>query len=305
MPSRDPPSPARAFTLETRAPFRLDLTVSVLQRLPGHPVEVWADDAYVRAFETPAGPVAWVVRARGGVARLAAELHGPAGAEGPWRARLRRALGLDVDLAPFHAAARAVPALAAASRRIEGVRPPRFSSLHEGFLSVIPFQQVSLAAAVATLGRVVAALAEPVRVGGLVVRPFPPAGRIADAPERLLRGCGLSAAKAQAIRGAAWAVASGALSEETLDGLPSEALVERLREVPGIGPWSANLLALRAFGRLDVFPPGDAAAVKVLAELGGAARLLERLAPWKGMLYYGLLLDRRLARVELAAPRSP
>src|SRR6185369_5788326 len=56
-----------------REPFRLDLTVAMLQRLPVHPVEVWVPGAtatptatstpgrYLRAFSTPRGPVNWTV----------------------------------------------------------------------------------------------------------------------------------------------------------------------------------------------------------------------------------------------------
>jgi DNA-3-methyladenine glycosylase II len=89
-------------------------------------------------------------------------------------------------------------------------------------------------------------------------------------------------------------VASGALSDVALAALPSEALFARLYEVPGVGPWTASLLALRYFGRLDVFPPGDVAAEKALGELG-PARLVDALGPWRGMLYY-LIFVRRLAR---------
>jgi DNA-3-methyladenine glycosylase II len=127
-----------------------------------------------------------------------------------------------------------------------------------------------------------------------VLRPFPPAEVLADAPDRLLRGVGLSGAKARALRAACALVASGALRDDALARLPSPALVEALRELPGVGPWSANLLALRYFGRLDVFPPGDVAAVKALGEVGDP-RLVEALGPLRGMLYY-LLFVRRMTR---------
>jgi DNA-3-methyladenine glycosylase II len=153
---------------------------------------------------------------------------------------------------------------------------------------------VSLASAIAMLRRLVAALSPSVDAHGLSLRPFPPADALADAPDALLRGAGLSVAKARALREAAAAIASGELRERELERLPSELLVERLRMLHGVGPWTASLIALRYFGRLDVFPPGDIAAVKALGEVG-AETLVERLGPWRGMLYY-LLFMRRMAR---------
>jgi DNA-3-methyladenine glycosylase II len=89
--------------------------------------------------------------------------------------------------------------------------------------------------------------------------------------------------------------------------------VEALEDVPGVGPWTASLLALRYFGRLDVFPPGDVAAEKAIGEVGDR-RLVDALGPFRGMLYY-LLFVRRMTRVgappwtrsraPLAGPREP
>jgi DNA-3-methyladenine glycosylase II len=243
--------------------------------------------------------VVWRVAQDGARPLLRVMLVGDPGALPPWRARLRRMLGLDVDLAPFFAAARRVPALAALLPFARGLRPPRFAALHEAFAAVILFQQVSLVSAVATLRRLVAAVSPAIEAGGVTLRPFPAADVLADAPEAILRAAGMSGAKVRALRGAAAGVAGGAIREEELARLPSPALVEALREVPGVGPWTANLLALRYFGRLDVFPPGDVAAVKALGELGGAT-LVETLGPWRGMLYYLLFVRRKALSGEPA-----
>lgn len=251
----------------------------------------------------------WRVVQPGPAPLLRVELAGAVGPLGPWRARLRRMLGLDVDLAPYLAVARRLPALAPVLPFARGLRPPRFASLHEAFAGVILFQQVSLASAIAILRRLVAALSPEVQLGGPALRPFPPAERLADASDALLRAAGLSGAKARSLRAAAGLVASGSLREDDLARLPSPALLEALREVPGVGPWTANLLALRYFGRLDVFPPGDVGAAKQLGEVGDPS-LVEALGPWRGMLYF-LLFVRRLTRAgappwTLArAPLSP
>ncbi|MFL5271471.1 MAG: DNA-3-methyladenine glycosylase family protein [Anaeromyxobacteraceae bacterium] len=292
-----------------REPFRLDLTVAVLQRLPVNPVEVWVPGAapapaptpapgrYLRAFSTLRGPVAWIVTPdpAGG---LLLELRGPAGDPAPWIARLRRALGTDVDLAPFYARARRFPPLARLARMLRGVKPPRFAALHESFASVLLFQQVSLASALATLRRLVVSLSPPVEVDGTVLHPFPDAGAIDALSERELRGFGMSGVKARALRAACRAIDAGALTEDALAALPSPALRDRLLALDGVGPWTAELLMLRGFGRLDAFPPGDVAAERLLRDLGSDAsgrELIEALGPTRGMLYYHLSLHRLAA----------
>jgi hypothetical protein len=128
---RRPAGPSvRRLTLATAPPYRLDRTVAVLQRLPASPVDVWHDGAYWRAFDGPRGPVVWRVVQDGASPLLRVELAGDPGPLAPWRARLRRMLGLDVDVAPFFAAARRLPALAPLVPFARGLRPPRFASLH-------------------------------------------------------------------------------------------------------------------------------------------------------------------------------
>ncbi len=296
------------LTIEVAPPFRLDLTVMLLQRLPSHPVEVWDGGRYLRAFATPRGPVTWVVRQDPTVARLLVDLHGPAGDPAPWRRRIARALGLDADVERFHARARRFPSVAAMARRVRGVRPPRFAALHESFASVLLFQQLSLASALATLRRMVVALTAPVTVDGVVLHPFPSAVDLAQSSEAALQRFGMSRAKARALRGVAEEIVAGRLREEELERLGSPPLLERLRELPGVGPWTASLLLLRGFGRIDQFPPGDVAAEKLLRRFGSAAsgrELLEALGDARGMLYYVLFLERRLAARDAATAGDP
>jgi DNA-3-methyladenine glycosylase II len=226
---------------------------------------------------------------------LAVELSGPAGDADPWLRRLARSLGTDVDLAPFHARARRFSAIAPLARAMRGVKPPRFSSLHEAFAGVILFQQVSLAAAMGMFRRLVVALSPPVEVGGAAVHPFPSAEAIAALSDAELRGLGMSGAKARALHAACEAIAAGVLREDELAALPSEELHERLLALHGVGPWTAALLMLRGFGRIDRFPPGDVAAERLLRELGSDAsgkELLDALGDARGMLYYHLFLHR-------------
>jgi AraC family transcriptional regulator of adaptative response / DNA-3-methyladenine glycosylase II len=111
---------------------------------------------------------------------------------------------------------------------------------------------------------------------------FPPAEALADAD---LSGLGLTAARAAAIGSFARAVADGAVRLDR--GSRLEELAESIAAVPGLGPWTAQYLALR-LGEPDAFPAGDLGIRRSLAHLVGrtvterdAAALAEGWRPWR------------------------
>lgn len=85
----------------------------------------------------------------------------------------------------------------------------------------------------------------------------------ADAPPSL----GLSRAKRRAI--AAWGdfVADHGDPRERWSGLDAEALLEEIMALRGFGRWSAEMLAIFAFGHPDIWPEGDAGVVRVMRRL--------------------------------------
>jgi DNA-3-methyladenine glycosylase II len=133
---------------------------------------------------------------------------------------------------------------------------------------------------------------------------FPSAEQVLGAKEELLRATGLSASKLATLRRAGEALASGALDEATLEERSSPDAVALLRQIKGIGPWTATVILLRGLGRLDVFPMNDTSVARNLALVAGSAtldvgKILEALGPQRGMLYYHLLLARLESRGEL------
>jgi DNA-3-methyladenine glycosylase II len=117
-------------------------------------------------------------------------------------------------------------------------------------LSAIVSQQVSVASANAIWARMEAA--------GLCT----PEG-MAGASEEALRAAGLSRQKARYGQ----ALAAAGIDFDGLRGVPDDEVVAVLTAVPGIGRWTAEIYAMFALGRADVFAPGDLA-------LQEAARLL-------------------------------
>jgi DNA-3-methyladenine glycosylase II len=301
---------ARVTLVPVRAPFRLDLTANVLRRLSSNVVDVFDGTTYRRLIGEPHRPVLLEVR-QDGPAALAASLSG-AGAERYDAAMLvERLLGTAADLRAFTRAAATVSWLAPLAAGALGVKPPRYPTLWETCVNAIVYQQVSIHAAGAILRRVIERYAEPQTVAGERIYPFPGAATLVEADADELRGLGLSINKVVALRRVGRAILDGDLDEAGLAALPTPELAAALVAHRGIGPWTAAVIALRGFGRLDTFPMNDSGVAKSIRDLTGQAEvdvdaLLAILGPQRGMLYYHLLLGRLASRgdVELAATRS-
>jgi DNA-3-methyladenine glycosylase II len=172
------------------------------------------------------------------------------------------------------------------------MRPPRFAEFFEAFANVIPFQQVSLEAGVAIVGRMVQRFGTSVERGGRPFHGFPSSQAIAESRLTALRACGLSARKAESLRLIARALERGELTEAGLCAMSTEDALRTLAELPGVGPWSAGVILLRGLGRLDVFPPGDVGAQRGIAGLMGVRRedsldrVVRRFGDLRGYLYF-------------------
>lgn len=294
----------RSFTVPVRAPYRLDLTATALRRLSTNVVDIFAGGRYRRAFANGPRRASLSVQQRGG--NVEVEVRGTQALVEPstWEPLVRRMLGCDIDLAAFYSAARAVPWLDQLVKRMRGVRPPRYPSLWEAIVNAVVYQQVSIHAASAILRRVIEHCSTAQVVDGHRLYAFPEPAAIVAADAAALRSAGLSVNKARALHGLGQALLAGDLDETELEPLDTPALLARLTVFHGIGPWTAAVIALRGFGRLDVFPLNDSGVARALRELAGEThvdpnRLLDLLGAQRGMLYYHLLLGRLAARGEL------
>jgi DNA-3-methyladenine glycosylase II len=161
-------------------------------------------------------------------------------------------------------------------------------------LDAIVSQQVSVAAADAIWGRL--------KTQGLT-RPR----AVARASDEELRACGLSRQKARYAR----ALATARISYPRLRTAPTQEVIATLTEVPGIGRWSAEIYAMFALGRADVFAPGDLAlqeSARLLFELPERPReaalreIAEAWSPWRGVAarllwaYYRVAKEREGTR---------
>jgi 3-methyladenine DNA glycosylase/8-oxoguanine DNA glycosylase len=258
-----------------------------------------------------------VMRARGGVLERLLHIDGQPvivraaqpssasvmiGAWGPSRgscgvalARMRFALGVDDDLAPFHARFRSDPLIGAAVRRFPWLRPRRRPEPFEALAWAICEQLIEYTRAAAIERRIVRRLG-PSLAGGVEphapLRDVPSAETLAGTAPALLESFDLSAGRALALRRAAREVAAGRV--DLRDG-EHERGWRRLRALPGIGSWTVECLALHGQGRFDQLPAGDLGLRKLVGRLrsGGdpQARAQEEevreffapYAPWAGL----------------------
>ncbi|MGI8508298.1 MAG: DNA-3-methyladenine glycosylase family protein [Gemmatimonadaceae bacterium] len=213
-------------------------------------------------------------------------------------------LGVARDLEPFDRAAAHISWLAPLVKRMRGVKPPRYPALWEACANAIVFQQVSLRAASAIMHRLIVTLGQPVPIDDALLYVFPAMESVRDADDDLLRATGLSASKLATLRRVVEAIGSGALNEAMLEQRSSVDAAALLRQIKGIGPWTAAVILLRGLGRLDVFPANDTSVASNIALVAGSApfdaqSVLDALGPQRGMLYFYLLLARLEARGEI------
>lgn len=301
------PESTDVHTIAVRPPFDLALTVAVLRRLPANML-----------YRTEHGELRLIASRDDELLLLGVRQSSPGevayrildatlteSRQAPVEGLVRRLLGLDRDMAPLAALVEGDSTLGPLVQRLAGMRPPRFLSLWETLIQVIPFQQVSLAAAMSAVNRLAAALGPRVEFEGQRYLGLPSLDRALKATDEEYRACGLSMAKARALRGCAEWIHDGAIKEDELAGMPDEEAALRLRALPGIGPWSAQLILLRGFGRLGNFPAGDSGAIRGLRDLyksaadpdDAAATALARMGEWRGYLYF-MLLARRQTEFE-------
>ena len=161
---------------------------------------------------------------------------------------VRKLLGLDFDLTPFHAFAQGEEILAATVRRFPGFRPPLAPDPFEALVSSITAQQVSLHAAFAVRSRFIDAFGEP---GELAVA-FPTRERVALAGEDELMGLGFSRRKAEYVLG----IARAELANGDRGALTDHDVKARLNGRRGRGEWSADWFLARYLARPEAWPAG-------------------------------------------------
>ena len=305
------PDGAQALTLRLgyRPPYDFASMLDFLRgrALPG--VEVVDDHSYARVIGPIENPGWLRVSAwPGGENALRLELHGAP----PARLleivqRLRRMFDLDADPHAIAEALSADPRLAPLVAQRPGLRLPSGWDGFEIAVRAIIGQQVSVAAARTLASR----LAQ--RFGQKLAHPFAPGlEHLFPTPEVLvdadLVSIGLIRARAETVRNVARALLDGRVdfrAERTLGDFAA-----RWVALPGIGPWTAQYIALRALGHPDAFPAEDLVLQKMVPADGSrlSAKALAQRAqawsPWRGYAVIHLWRDTTPLPAAASAPKT-
>lgn len=177
-------------------------------------------------------------------------------------ARMRRAIGVDLDLRAFHDEFRRDPLIGVAVRMNPGLRPAGRPDAFEALAWAVTEQLIEYERAAAIQRRMVAALGR--RDPGSGLRNSPSAAVFAGVAPARLESLDLSGGRALALVKAAREVARGRVDLDSQDPMVQEAGWRRLRTIPGIGSWTLEILALTGQGRLDQVPAGDLNLIKLV-----------------------------------------
>ncbi|MYS48955.1 helix-turn-helix domain-containing protein [Streptomyces sp. SID6013] len=277
-------------TLSLRLPFRAPLNPDNLfghlaaTAVPG--VEEWRDGAYRRTLRLPYGHGIVALTPHPDHIACRLTLGDPRDLTVAI-SRCRRLLDLDADPVAIDDQLRADPLLAPLVDKAPGRRVPRTVDEAEFAVRAVLGQQVSTAAARTHAARLVTVHGDPVDdpEGGLT-HLFPSTGALAAVDPGTLA---MPRTRRTTFSTLVARLADGSVSLGVeCDWAETRA---RLLDLPGFGPWTADVIAMRALGDPDAFLPTDLGIRRAAGELGlpsTPAALTARAAAWRPWRAYAV-----------------
>ncbi len=301
--ARHPGEPAPGgrivLRLARRAPFAWPALLQFLaaRAVPG--VEEVADGVYRRSLRLPHGAAIVELTEDGDAVRCALALADPRDL-GPAVARSRCLLDLDADPVAVADTLGRDAVLGDLVRAVPGRRSPGAVDGAELAFRAVLGQAITVAAARTLAARLVEAHGAPLAApSGGITRLFPAPQDLAAVDPASLPG---PAGRRAALHGLAEALASGRLDLDA--GADRLEAARRLHAIPGVGPWTAAYVAMRALGDPDVFLPGDVALRSAVLRRGGPgdprglAALASRWRPWRSYAVHHLWASLAAAPAE-------
>jgi AraC family transcriptional regulator of adaptative response / DNA-3-methyladenine glycosylase II len=286
---RTSPSGAISTRIGVREPFAGGelLAFLALRAVPGIEAVDLGAGWYERSLDLPHGP--GVVRVELGqrpVGQVPCRFAlADARDLAPALERTRRLLDADADPIAVDEQLGDDPRLAPLVRRLPGLRVPGHVDGFEVSVRAVLGQQISVAGARTLAARLVVSHGRALDLTGehTVTHLFPAAEALAGIdPEEIA----MPRARGRALAALAGAVADGSV---LLDRSAERGEVRAgLLAVPGVGPWTADYIALRALGDPDVFLPTDLG-VRHAAEQLGITDIAAHSEGWRPWRSYALI----------------
>jgi len=273
--------------LPVRAPFDASGVLGFLGRRAVPGVEAFDGTTYRRALRLPHDEATVALTPAGDHVACTLSLRDPRDVV-PAVARCRRLLDLDADSAAVDEALGHDPLLSPLVGGRPGIRVPGAVDGAEIAVRAVLGQQVSVTGARTLASRLVAEFGKPLTLpaDGLT-HQFPTADALADADPAALS---MPRRRGQTLVDLCSALAGGRIDLE--GGADRGDVDSALQAVPGIGPWTAGYVRMRALGDPDVFLPTDLGVRHGLDRLGVAgdpAAAESRAAPWRPWRSYALM----------------
>ncbi len=216
--------------------------------------------------------------------------------------RIRAMFDLNADWVTIVRALRTDPVLVGPVEARRGLRVPGCWNGFELATRAILGQQIRVKGATVLAGRLVSAFGRKFSAASGLSHVFPEPAALANAN---LTSIGLPGARAETIQALARAVCSGQLSFDRI--VDSDAFLTQLCEIPGIGKWTAQYVAMRALREPDAFPCGDLGLLHAL-NLESARALEQRSEAWRPWRAYAAMYLWSIAsksKARGAGPLSP
>jgi DNA-3-methyladenine glycosylase II len=260
--------------------------------------DFWDGETYRRVLVIESKPVEISTRQRGdelevtlsGIRvspRVKAQIH----------AALKRLLGLEIDLSSFYEFAVSDKWLKPLAERFRGFKPPRFLSPFEALVNGITCQQLSLTVGIILLNRLVEHHGRELHDR----HAFPEPCDLKSLRSEELAPLGYSHNKARALIELSQAIIEKRFEPAALEIASTQDALAKLQQLRGIGRWTAEYALLRGLGRTNIFPGDDVGARNNLERwldlrnpltYDSSQRVLKKWAPYGGLIYFHLLLDR-------------
>jgi AraC family transcriptional regulator of adaptative response / DNA-3-methyladenine glycosylase II len=197
--------------------------------------------------------------------------------------RIRAMFDVNADWAAIVRSLRIDPALAKGMETYPGLRVPGCWNGFELAVRAILGQQVTVKGATSLAGRIASRFGKPFAGPKGLSYVFPAAETLANAK---LTSVGLTGARAETIQALACAVASGKI--DFVGVVDSESFLNRLCEIPGIGKWTAQYVAMRALGEPDAFPSSDLGLLRAMG-MTNPRELEQRAEAWRPWRAYAAM----------------